>query len=360
MLAPRHRTTTFSIARVLRDVPRLTPAMWLLAASTAAGTGTAHASVIKAQAGPPSAEIAEVSGQLRQAWKADPATASRPFPSIESLPSGRRIVDVCPSLRPPAGTPPAPPSPAAYCPTSQRVLVDGTALEALGQPADRWAYAFWIATALGQGLLQDGAPSAGSPTAAASLQSFCLAGVLIGAAPALPPPADPPDLVAPARNAYPSALAPSRGDRAQRGYALLTGLGRTASGCSATAMADLALNRVPDPAVLDAVSSFERGSSTRVFAVIRPRCQASANAPCPRSLPPRCAPWPYPVTRMRRNGRGCRAPRPPVASSARGPGCAPNCCCAGCSSAPSWWVPSGLCTPSIGRRSWCPAGRRPT
>lgn len=259
--------------------------MWLLAASTAAGTGTAHASAIKAQAGPPAAEIAEVSGQLRQAWKADPATASRPFPSIESLPSGRRIVDVCPSLRPPPGTPPVPPSPAAYCPTSERVLVDGTALESLGQPADRWAYAFWIATALGQSLLQNGAPTAGTTPAAASLQSFCLAGVLIGAAPALPPPADPPDLVAPARNAYPSALAPSRGDRAQRGYALLTGLGRTASGCSATAMADLALNRVPDPAVLDAVRSFERGSSTRVFGVIRPRCQASANAPCPRSLP---------------------------------------------------------------------------
>ncbi len=286
MLAPRHRTTTFSIARVLRDVPRLTPAVWLLAAGTAANTGSAHSSPIKTQASPPAAEITEVSRQLRQAWKADPATASRPFPPIESLPSGRRIGDICPSLRPPPGTPPVPPSPAAYCPTSQRVLVDGTALEALGQPADRWAYAFWIATALGQSLLQDGAPTAGSPSAAASLQSFCLAGVLIGAAPALPPPADLPDLVAPARNAYPSALAPSRGGRAQRGYALLTGLGRTASGCSASAMADLAANRVPDPAVLDAVRSFERGSSTRVFGVIRPRCQASANAPCPRSLPP--------------------------------------------------------------------------
>lgn len=286
MSAPSRRTTTSSIAQVLGDVPRLTPAVWLLAASTAAGTGTAHASAIKAQAGQPSAEIAEVSDQLRQAWKADPATASRPFPPIESLPTGRRIGEICPSLRPPPGTPPVPPSPAAYCSTSQRVLVDGTALEALGQPADRWAYAFWIATALGQSLLQDGAPTAGSPSAAASLQSFCLAGVLIGAAPALPPPADLPDLVAPARNAYPSALAPSRGDRAQRGYALLTGLGRTASGCSASAMADLAANRVPDPAVLDAVRSFERGSSTRVFGVIRPRCQASANNPCPRSLPP--------------------------------------------------------------------------
>jgi len=284
MSAPSRRTTTSSIAQVLGDVPRLTPAVWLLAASTAAGTGTAHASAIKAQAGPPSAEIAEVSGQLRQAWKADPATASRPFPSIESLPSGRRIGDICPSLRPPPGTPPVPPSPAAYCPTSQRVLVDGTALEALGQPADRWAYAFWIATALGQSLLQDGAPP-GSPTATASLQSFCIAGVLIGAAPALPPPDDPPDLVAPARNAYPSALAPSRGDRAQRGYALLTGLGRTASGCSASAMADLAANRVPDPAVLDAVRSFERGSSNRVFGVIRPRCQPTATAPCPRTFP---------------------------------------------------------------------------
>jgi len=262
-------------------VPRLTPAVWLLAAST----GSAHASAIKARAGPPAAEIAEVSGQLRLAWKADPATASRPFPSIESLPSGRRIGEICPNLRPPPGTPPVPPSPAAYCPTSESVLVDGTALEALGQPADRWAYAFWIASALGQSLLQDAALPADSPAATGSLQSFCLAGVLIGAAPALPPPADPPDLVAPARNAYPSALAPSRGDRAQRGYALLTGLGRTASACSATAMADLAANRVPDPAVLDAVRSFERGSSTHVFGAIRPRCQPTATAPCPRTFP---------------------------------------------------------------------------
>ena len=285
MSAPRRQTNTSAMARVLRDVPQLIPALWLMAAGTPANTDSAHASAIKARASPLAAEIAEVSRQLRLAWQADPSTATRPFPTVELLSAGRRIGDICPSLRPPPGAPPAPPSPAAYCPTSERVLVDGTALESLGQPADRWTYAFWIATALAQSLLQDAAPPAGSPAATGSLQSLCLAGVLIGAAPSLPPPADSSTLVAPARNAYPSALALSRGDRAQRGYALLTGLGRTASGCSATAMADLAANRVPDPPVLEAVRSFERGSSTRVFGVIRPRCQPSATAPCPRTFP---------------------------------------------------------------------------
>jgi hypothetical protein len=233
----------------------------------------------------PSAEITEVSRQLRQAWTADPATSTRPFPPIEMLPLGRSIRDVCLSLRPPQGSRPAPPTPAAYCPSSQSVLVDGSALETLGQPADRWAYAFWIATALSQSLLQDAVPPAGSPAATGSLQSICLAGVLIGAAPALPLPAEPQAVVAPALNAYPSALASSRGDRAQRGYALLTGLGRTASGCGVDAMAALAANQVPDSPTLEAVRSFERGSSNRVFGVIRPRCQPTTSAPCPRTFP---------------------------------------------------------------------------
>jgi hypothetical protein len=165
--------------------------------------------------------------------------------------------------------------------------VDGSALETLGQPADRWAYAFWIATALSQSLLQDAVPPAGSPAATGSLQSICLAGVLIGAAPALPSPAEPQAVVAPALNAYPSALASSRGDRAQRGYALLTGLGRTASGCGVDAIAALAANQVPDFPTLEAVRSFERGSSNRVFGVIRPRCQPTTSAPCPPTIPTR-------------------------------------------------------------------------
>jgi hypothetical protein len=148
--------------------------------------------------------------------------------------------------------------------------------------------AYWLGVGLGTAILGHRGPSRLSP-AAANLQANCLAGVLIGGTGLQPTPQDPPRpdaLVAPANGAYATAMAERMGTRSQRSYALLTGLGMTElAGCSDPAMAQLAGDQVPDPALLSALATGTDRAAFNTMGVMGRRCRPRPNAPCPRRLP---------------------------------------------------------------------------
>ncbi len=235
------------------------------------------------------AMVASIANQLRQSWNADPGTARLPWPAIEVLPAGQSPLSACNG----AGTAASPAdgvqSPAVACAGSGKLLLDRTRLEKAASRHGEWGVAYWVGTGLGTAILGHRGASRLSP-AAANLQANCLAGVLIGGTSLQPRPQDPPkpdQLVAPANGAYGTAAAEQMGTRSQRSYALLTGLGMTElAGCSDEAMAQLATDQVPDPALLSALATGADRAAFNTMAVMNRRCRRLPNSPCPRRVPP--------------------------------------------------------------------------
>jgi hypothetical protein len=236
--------------------------------------------------------VSAASGLLRQAWAADSSTASLPFPTVRLLPVGASVAATCDrqtAPRQPAAT-------AAWCASSGEVLLDrdllAEATAKLSGPALQPVLTYWIATALAERLLA--VPATGAPNSAATspapklldtLQVNCFGGVLLGASAARPSAAANPLLEA-ARAAYGGRYSAAVGTASQRGYALLTGLGATATAsCSSDAMAALARGTVPDPALLRRIEQLpppERAHSS-LMAAISSQCQPLPSRPCPRT-----------------------------------------------------------------------------
>lgn len=249
-----------------------------LALLLAPGTATA--------ASPPdlATAVTAASGQLRQAWAADPSTAALPFPAVRLLPAGASVDGTCDPKLPPRRPAPT----AAWCASSGEVLLDRDLLaDATGKlsgPELRTVVSYWVATGLAERLLPALAKGA-APRALSTLQANCLGGELIGASAARPSGAANPLLIA-ARAAYGDSHRAAVGSASQRGYALLTGLGATATPiCSSDAMAALAQGNVPDPALLQQIEQLpppDRAYSS-LMGAISSQCQPLPSRPCPRS-----------------------------------------------------------------------------
>lgn len=232
--------------------------------------------------------VVAIAGQLRQSWTADPGTARLPWPAVEVLPAGQSPPSACPGASIAASAAGAIQSPALYCTASGKVLLDRTMLEKAASRHGEWGVAYWVGIGLGASILGHRATSRLSP-AATNLQANCLAGVLVGGTGLQPTPQDPPrpdQLIAPANGAYATAMADQMGTRSQRSYALLTGLGMTElAGCSDEAMAQLARDQVPDPALLSALAAGRDRAAFNTMAVMNRRCRRLPNSPCPRRVP---------------------------------------------------------------------------
>lgn len=231
---------------------------------------------------------AGIAARLRQSWQADPASSSLPWPGIEVLPAGQTPQAACPAARPGGSSAGAVQTPALHCAASGRVLLDRARLAKDSNRHGDWGVAYWVGVGLGQAIRdQRAAPLL--PPAAANLQFNCLAGVLVGGTNLPPTTKDPPkleELVAPANGAYATAAAGPMGTRSQRSYAWLTGLGMTElGGCSDAAMVQLALDRVPDPALLAELAMGADRGAFNTLGVMNRRCRRLANSTCPRRLP---------------------------------------------------------------------------
>ncbi|MBM5818371.1 MAG: hypothetical protein FJ083_17935 [Cyanobacteria bacterium K_Offshore_surface_m2_239] len=219
---------------------------------------------------------------LERAWKADPLTTTMAFPPITPMAEASRPLQSCPSARLSA-----PQALALYCPDQGRILIDRQRLDAIATQFGSWDAAFWLATALGQAIAALSGQGSGQQGAmAANLQATCFAGTLLGLTPGLQPPAGRSRLSA-AITAFPSRLDGEKGTPAQRSYALLTGLGGTASDCEATAMANLAAGAVPDPERLRAlaVNPVRSTGDGAIGSVIDALCLPKPPLGCPRRLP---------------------------------------------------------------------------
>lgn len=233
------------------------------------------------------AGIQEAARGLEQAWKADPRTSGMVFPLITSAAeANQRPLEACPAARLSA-----PQALALYCPDQGRILIDRLRLEALAARYGTWDASFWLATALGQAITASSGQSSGQQgemaAIAANLQAVCFAGTLLGQAPRWQPLADRSRLSV-ALTAFPTRLNGQQGTPAQRSYALLTGLGGTASDCGATAIAHLAAGVVPDPERLRALAAHPDRSNGdgAIDDVINALCLPKPPLGCPRRLPP--------------------------------------------------------------------------
>jgi hypothetical protein len=220
---------------------------------------------------------------LQQAWSADPRTAGSPWPLFMPVPDGTRPRDACPQT-----LPAAPETLALNCPAKGQVLLDLKRLKAVEDRYGKWGVAYWIATALGQAIRDPTAQTgSGQSGQAANLEAICLGGVLLGQTRGLQP-AEPKARLSPAFTAYPARLNDSQGAPAQRSYALLTGLGATASDCTVGAMTTLATGGVPDPERLKAlaVNGPDRAMGDgAIDEVINALCLPRPPLGCPRRLP---------------------------------------------------------------------------
>lgn len=220
---------------------------------------------------------------LKQAWSEDPRTAASPWPQLKPLPDGTRPQDACPQT-----LLAAPETLAQFCPAKGQVLINLQRLKAVEDRFGTWGVGYWIATALGQAI-RDPSAQVGPETSgpAANLEAICLGGVLLGQARGLRP-SEARARLSPAFTAYPARLNSSQGTPAQRSYALLTGLGATASDCSLPAMTSLVMGVVPDPERLKALAingSDRAMGDGAIDAVINALCLPRPPRGCPRRLP---------------------------------------------------------------------------
>ncbi|MCS5691710.1 hypothetical protein NZK33_06885 [Cyanobium sp. FGCU-6] len=168
------------------------------------------------------------------------------------------------------------------------MLIDLPRLKAEADRYGTWGVGYWIATALGQAIRDPSAQADNRQSGpAANLQSICLGGVLLGQTSGLRP-AKPRERLSPAFTAYPARMSSSQGTPDKRSYALLTGLGATASDCSMGAMTSLATGGVPDPERLKAlaINGPDRAMGDGdLDAVIQALCLPRPPQGCPRRLP---------------------------------------------------------------------------
>jgi hypothetical protein len=179
-------------------------------------------------------------GQLRTSWASDPTIARRPFPAVQLLSPGMNVSGACTP-----GAPASDPAPTAvYCPSRGAVLLDHDLLALAYRLHKKPAVAYWIAVGLVEHLQP---PVASLRPAAASLQTSCLAGVLLGASGG-PWSAMADRWVKAAARAYGDYASTTVGTSSQRAWALLSGLGAVTSlDCSAASMTRLAAGQVPIP-----------------------------------------------------------------------------------------------------------------
>ncbi|MEI6617075.1 MAG: hypothetical protein WCL59_10930, partial [Cyanobium sp. ELA507] len=233
-----------------------------------------------------SVAVTAATGQLRQAWAADPTTAALPFPRVRLLQPGASVAGTCNPKAPPL----RPAATAAFCDTSGEVVLDQDLLaDAYGKAPSsqgRLLVSYWIAIGLAERLLPMAADGAASP-ALRTLQATCQGGVLLGATPARQASSDATPLLFAARAAYGDRYRDAVGTASQRGYALLTGLGATATpSCGASDMAALVRGAVPDPALLAKVDQLpppERGFSS-LLGAFNSQCRPLPKRHCPRSV----------------------------------------------------------------------------
>jgi hypothetical protein len=231
------------------------------------------------------AAVTTASGQLRQAWAADPTTANLPFPKVRLLPAGASVDGSCNAKAPPRRPAPT----AAWCARTAEVLLDRDLLaDTIAMSADaqrQTVLSYWLATALAERLLNE--PAAGAvPRGLGTLQANCLGGVLLGASAARPSASANPLLIA-AGAAYGDSHRAAVGSASQRAYAVLTGLGATATPlCSSQAMAALLKNDVPDPALLRKIEQLppQNRAHSSLMAAINSQCQPLPQQPCPRRI----------------------------------------------------------------------------
>ena len=220
---------------------------------------------------------------LQQSWSADPRTAGSPWPLLIPVPDGTRPLDACPQA-----LTAAPETMAVYCPAKGQVLLDLQRLKAEADRYGTWGVGYWVATALGQRIRDPSAQAGtGQSGPAANLQAVCLGGVLLGQASNLRP-AEPKKRLSPAFGTYPARLNLSQGTPSQRAYALLTGLGATASDCSMGAMVSLSDGEVPDPDRLTALAidpALRAMGDGGIDAAINALCLPRPPLGCPRRLP---------------------------------------------------------------------------
>jgi hypothetical protein len=226
-----------------------------------------------------STAVNQVSQELQQAWSNDPLTRNWPWPEVVLLPADQRALVVCPTA---AAAGAVRDTSAVFCPTSGKVLLDRKWLVKDVQPRyGNWGLAYWIATGLGQAIREKAAlPGPALTPAAANLQANCLAGLLLNQRRGLRP-GSPKQWLSPAFKAYAAGDASTQGMPGQRAYALLSGLGGTASTCASTAMAALSTNSVPDLALLKELAE---DADNRATAIQR---QFSPETLLPRTPPPR-------------------------------------------------------------------------
>jgi hypothetical protein len=257
-------------ARTLKGVVLVLPLMLSACADTRLNDGAA---------------VNDAKSLLLQAWAADPVTASLPFPKIRLLSQDTSVDQACAHEGPPRRPAPL----ASYCAPNNEVLVDQDLLVSATQEASpakaRTVAAYWIATALAERLLAAvGADPLPDPVP--TLQANCLSGNLLGAKPTLFSPPETKGLFDTARAAYGDSARAVVGSPSQRGYALLSGLGATASSCSSADMVALVNGTVPDSGLLRKIEQLPppaRGYSSMIDA-INSQCQPLPNRPCPRRL----------------------------------------------------------------------------
>lgn len=226
--------------------------------------------------------------QLRRSWTADRVSATLPFPPIRLLPAGAATDTACN----PGAAPQRPNRTALFCASRGDVLLDRDLLGPLLARRGLPAVAYWIAMGLAERLMP---ASSGRqlPSAAANLEANCLAGVLLGSSrsqpasgEASPAETEAGSLLNAARSAYGGSFASAMGSSGQRAYALLSGLGATASSCTPEEMAALSRGTVPDPLLLTQLNQLapvERGSHS-LMAVIYSQCRPFRNKSCPRRI----------------------------------------------------------------------------
>ena len=233
-----------------------------------------------------SVAVTAATGQLRQAWAADPTTAALPFPRVRLLQPGASVAGTCNPKAPPH----RPAATAAYCATSGEVVLDQDLLaDAYGKAPSsqgRLLVSYWIAIGLAERLLPMAADGAASP-ALRTLQATCQGGVLLGATPARQASSDATPLLFAARAAYGDRYREAVGTASQRGYALLTGLGATATpSCNVGDMTALVRGAVPDPALLAKIDQLpppERAHSS-LLGAFNSQCRPLPQRHCPRSV----------------------------------------------------------------------------
>lgn len=273
LLRPRHTVLPLPVAVLAL----------LLAPATAAPPVGAPAATSGAAL---NAAVTAATGQLRQAWAADPTTAALPFPNVRLLRPGDSVAGTCNPKAPPR----RPAATAAYCASSGEVLLDQDLLaDAYGkaQPSQGGLLvSYWIAVGLAERLAPTAAAGSAA-TALRSLQANCQAGVLLGASPARQAAADATPLLSASRGAYGDRYREAVGTAGQRGYALLTGLGATATPtCDTADMAALMRGAVPDPTLLAKIEQLppaERGHSSLIDA-INSQCRPLPKRQCPRGI----------------------------------------------------------------------------